>query len=396
MNSILRPNRVRRSANMEQMEDLREQIQQLLDRQAAHEEQMEGMNRAYPVQSRTTYEDITTNITTGEQIQLESYRSIPEFSGNKNQYRSWRNQVLRRMKMIENFKTHPKYEAALGIIRAKVTGAASDIITNNKTAYNISAIIAQLDSVYADQRPLYIVEAEMTCIRQQNKTLQEYHDEINRALNLVISKITISYENGSEQAALATEAQQKAIRTFIIGLRSQTTRNILYGHRPKTLSDALTIAQTVYYDNQYLHLDQSCDQKMKNPNIPKYPHNMSRPMQKQQYDFNVNMNCDRPAQPHQQQPFQPRTFNRPAPMDADNYKRYKQPTNWRQQIQQNAPQQREYDSARQNQPNKMHRINQIQDNKVENTEEYDGDVCGTIPEDLISNASNESSAFLDE
>lgn len=60
------------------------------------------MNRGNPVRRTAEYEDIVTVIETGDQIQLESYRAIPEFYGNKNQYRSWRNQVTRRMRMIEN------------------------------------------------------------------------------------------------------------------------------------------------------------------------------------------------------------------------------------------------------------------------------------------------------
>lgn len=119
----------------------------------------------------------------------------------------------RRIKLIERFKPHPKYEAALGIIRAKITGPASDVLTNNKTAYNI-----------ADQRPLYIREAEMTSIRQLKKTLQEYYDAIYQAFNIVISKIVLTSTHLNEQKPLIEEAQQKAIRTFIIGLKSQATR----------------------------------------------------------------------------------------------------------------------------------------------------------------------------
>lgn len=404
MNSILRPRRLlaKRSADMEQMNELRDQIQQLLDRQAVYDEHMEEMGRGNPVRRTTEYEDIVTVLTTGEQIQLESYRSIPEFSGDKNQYRSWRNQVTRRMQMIENFKTHPKYEAALGIIRAKITGAASDVITNNKTAYNIDAFIARLDSTYADQRPLYIVEAEMTAIKQLNKTLQEYYDEINQALNLVISKITLSYNTLNEQTALVTEAQQKAIRTFIIGLRSQTARNILYGQRPRTLAEALTTAQTIFYDDQYLHLDQYRDSaRNKQQGFQKMSSNMPGQMQKPQYGLNLNCNQQQQQsqQRQQQQSFQTRAFNKPEAMDVDNSNRFKQQINWRQQNQQNTPQKRDYDSARQNFPNKMQRINQIQDNETEQQEVYAGDMNGTIPEDLISNASNESvksSAFLEE
>lgn len=65
---------------------------------------------------------------------------------------------------MKDFKTHPKYEAALGIIRAKLTGAAPNVLTNNKTAYNIDAILRTFDSSFADHRPLYVLEAEMTSI----------------------------------------------------------------------------------------------------------------------------------------------------------------------------------------------------------------------------------------
>lgn len=74
------------------------------------------------------------------------------------------------------------------IIRAKITGAASDILINNDTAMNIDAIIDRLDFSYADQRPLYVIEAEITTIRQGGKTLQEFYDAINQALNMVLRK----------------------------------------------------------------------------------------------------------------------------------------------------------------------------------------------------------------
>lgn len=189
--------------------------------QAEEEDDARALHHAH-----TPYQDITTTINSGDQIQLESYRSIPEFSGDKSQYQSWKSQVTRRMQMIEDYKTHPKYEAALGIIRAKITGAASDALTNNKTVYNIDAIIERLDASYADQRPLYIIEAEMTSIRQGGKSLQEYHDMINRALNLVISKIMLTYSIEAEQKALISQAQVKAIRTFIIGMKSRELHRI--------------------------------------------------------------------------------------------------------------------------------------------------------------------------
>lgn len=210
------------------MEQIQEQIQQILAeiqvsklRHQECEEQITNFKQNCPAKPTIQHEDIVTEITSGDQIQLETYKPIPEFCGNKGQYRPWRNQVVRQMDMIKNFKTHPKYGAALAIIRTKITGPASNVLTNNKTAYNIDAIIERLDLTYADQRPLYIVEAEMSSIKQLGKTLQEYYDSINQALNLVISKIVMTYPTVDKQKSLVGEAQQKAIRTFIVGLKSQ-------------------------------------------------------------------------------------------------------------------------------------------------------------------------------
>lgn len=404
---------------MEALNELREQLQLVVNQLQASEERQRvyesqiatlnnNLNQFRSVQTEAQYEDIKTQITSPDQIQLESYKSIPEFSGNKGQYRSWRNQVVRRMKMIENCKTHPKYEAALGIIRAKITGFASDVLTNNKTAYNIDAIIERLDSSYADQRPLYVVEAEMTSIRQSGKTLQEYYDAINQALNMVISKIVMAYGQLDEQKSLINEAQQKAIRTFIVGLKSLATRNILYSHKPKTLAEAFTTAQTVYFDNQYLQLDQNREpqryEQQKNPQrnqqqqgFPKKPYHGTQQQQQNPPRFSMNMNCNQPQQ-------QPIHKDKPEPMEIDPSNRIKQ-TNWRQPYAQtNGPQKREYNSSGQHmqQPQKVQRINQLQSDESDPNEGYEGDICGDIPDDLISNFSHgtnettESTAFLDE
>lgn len=143
---------------------------------------------------------------------------------------------------------------------------------NNRSSigYNIDAIIEQLDaSTYSDQRPLYITAAEMTSIKQQGKTLQEYHDAINQALNLVVSRILLTYKLPKEQKVVINQVQIKAVRTFIIGLKSHAMRNLLYGGRCKGLSDVYKTAQTIYYDNQYLELDCEAHHKTLRLNLDK-------------------------------------------------------------------------------------------------------------------------------
>lgn len=394
-----------------ELDELRKQIQQM-------QLSLQAINQAYPVQQVSQYEDIRTKLESGDQIQLESYRSIPEFRGDRKQYRSWRNQVVRRMQMIQNFMTHPKYEAALGIIRAKITGPAADVLTNNKTAYNIHAIIEQLDASYTDKRPLYVVEAEMTTIKQWGKTLQEYYEEINQALNSIISKIMLAYPDVNEQRALIRESQIKAVRTFIVGLKSEATRNIVYGGRYKSLAEAFTTAQTVYYDNQFLNLDHTRESGRNRQQALPRSYNMSRPFQNHQAGVNFKLNCNQQQQgfgkrlstepKNYQQPqqlIQPK--NGPEQTNMDTFNRNKQATNWQQPNgQMNVQQKRDYNSPRQNiqQPPGFQRINQIQDNGPFTNVEggtHDGDTYEDIPDDLISNSShvsdgtNISSAFLD-
>lgn len=299
--------------------------------------------------------DIEPEIPTGEQIQLESYRSIPEFSGKQHEYRSWRNQVARRMRIIDAHKKHVKYEAALAIIRSKITGAAADVLTNNKTPYNIICILKTLDSAFTDQRPLYAIEAEMVAIKQNDKSLHQFYNAINFALNAVIAKVTKSYRTEQEQRSLVMEAQKKSIRTFIVGLRFRHMRHILYGRQPKTLSEAYSIAQTVFYDNEHLRLEQGSAMPRGQPQQQRMTNNWNQP----------GMNNGN----------QPRNNN-----GINNY---------------NQPEKQEHNSSRQRseqqQPQKMQRINHLMD--------------GATPEEPTSNDeddsddstnSNESSAFLDE
>lgn len=382
------------------LEELQSQLEEVLTRLQVSENKLEVLTnlqavgddeRSLPVEELLRYDDIMPVIPSGDQIQLESYKSIPEFNGDKRNYRSWRNQVVRRMKMIERFKAHPKYEAALGIVRAKIVGAASDTLTNNQTKYNFDAIIERLDATYADQRPLYIIEAEMTSTKQCEKSLQEFHDAINQALNLLMSKIILTYSSPAEQKALINQAQIKAIRTFIIGLKSRAMRNILYGGKYSTLSQVYTSAQTVYYDDQYLQLEQRCDtikpSRIQRIQQPLYTPGRFYPNVQNEPRFNVKLNCNQPQQTVQQ-------TNKAEPMEVDTSNRFRQNTNWRQPNQfLNAPQKRENESARRyaSQPNKLQRINQVTDSDTNPNEGNEGNICDEIPDDLISYASLESS-----
>jgi hypothetical protein len=339
----------------------------------------------------TSNSDVEPTITSGDQIQLDSYKAIPEFSGNIHEYRPWRYQVYHRMKIIEKFMEHPKYEAALAIIRAKITGPASHVLVNNKSSYNITAIITILDTAYTDQRPLYAIEAEMISIKQNDKNLGQYFNAILFSLNDTISKIVMLYPTDTEQRSLINETQKKAVRTFIVGLKSRTTRQILYGRQPKTLTEAYSIAQTVLYDNESMQLDQNKSifqqrthqQHSTNHNKQQKQWTNNNPWNQQR---NHNFNNHNFNQQRNNNFYQQRNYSEPMEVDGSGQVK----SNWRQPTPQSYGQKRELGSRRSELPQKMQRINRLMD------------AVQQIPSDLISTSSNDStrtnvsSAFLGE
>lgn len=268
--------------------------------------------RTQNVVAVTEYQNIVPTYTSGDSIQLDAFKVIPEFNGEKKIYRSWKSQVSNLMKQIGEYKSHPKYAAALSIIRAKITGAASDILINNNTAHNIDAIIDRLDFSYADQRPLYVIEAEMTSIKQGGKTLQQFYDAINQALNMVLTKIAMQYKETAEQKSLATETQSKAVRTFVTGINSPLIRTTLYGSMPKSLSEAFAIAQTIQYDNKHLQLESGMPMQqkyMRKPEEMRPNFNQNFKHQAQQIRQMPKQNSTLPPQPNQREKYKPQRIN---------------------------------------------------------------------------------------
>lgn len=365
--------------------ELQRKITQLEVTQAAHQP---------PVNvTATEYTDIVPHFETANDIQLDAFKVIHEFNGDKRVYRSWRTQVSKLMKQIDDHKTTPKYAAALSIIRAKITGPASDILINNNTAHNIDAIIDRLDFSFADKRPLYVIESEMTSIKQESKTLQEFYDAINQSLNMVLTKITMTYKEPAEQRSLIAETQSKAIRTFITGLNSALMRTTLYGNMPDSLSKAFTIAQTIQYDNKHLHLDFKPNEQLKNAKRSNElnPNNPNFRYQAQKWNPNA-------TPPNKQQ-------EKPTPMEIDRSGQFiqktQQPPNGFQQTKRTREPSLQHAngaSPSYRHINKSQRVNHVDDaddlysvyeNSMDNN--FDSDTTEEQP-----TASNEESIFLEE
>lgn len=365
--------------------------------------QLEATQNSYQLQTNLTvteYADIVPTYTSGNDIQLDAFKVLHEFSGDKRIYRSWRTQVCKLMKQIENYQTHPRYAAGLSIIRAKITGPASDILINNNTAHHIDAIIDRLDFSYADQRPLYVIEAEMTTIKQHSKSLQEFYDAINQALNMVLTKIAMTYKEAAEQKSLIAETQSKAIRTFITGLNSALIRTTLYGNMPNSLSKAFAVAQTIQYDNQHLQLEYKSVEQQRN--AKKFVE--TRPASNPNFRYQTQQ-LNPTSKPNFNAAPQNKLQQKPTPMEIDSSGQFVQKTQNQHNDFHQTKRQREPSFQYANKPspsfqhtNKSPRVNHIEESDdihsvYENSMENN---CDEETQDNQSTISEEGSIFLGE
>lgn len=106
-----------------------------------------------------------------------------------------------------------------------------------------------MDFSYADKRPLYILEQEMTILHQNKLTIDEFYDEVNEKLNNIIIKINMTYKDKTTTKPFIESANQKALRTFITGLNNRRGE-ILYASNPSSLPEAYAKLQTITNDQE--------------------------------------------------------------------------------------------------------------------------------------------------
>ncbi|XP_054732546.1 uncharacterized protein LOC129240942 [Anastrepha obliqua] len=87
----------------------------------------------------------------------------------------------------------------------------------------------------------------MKRIRQEKRTLAEFHCEVSKALNLALTKVEM--DSSGNPSPMKEYANKEAVRTFILGLNSKYTSGTLYSHNPNDLETAYAIASTIYHDN---------------------------------------------------------------------------------------------------------------------------------------------------
>lgn len=234
-------------------DDRKEKMDALVDQMRLLQQQMLSLSEQVKVLDNTpkveVYQEVKANVNEAKEISLDMFKTLSEFNGDRDRYTAWRNTTINVMKIFEGYTDTPRYFEALSIMRNKIVGAASETLTNYNTVFNFDAIIARLDSTYADKRPIYIIEQEMTVLQQKNLSIEDYYDLVNKKLNSLINKINMTHKDKPVARAMVHDASEKALRTFVTGLRGDLGR-ILYASNPSTLPEAYAKIQTIVNDQE--------------------------------------------------------------------------------------------------------------------------------------------------
>lgn len=232
------------------------------------------------------YKSLSVSVSVPKDVSLDIFKTLPEFDGERNKYATWRSTTKTAISLLANHPTSMRYFEALMIIRNKVTGAASNILNNYNTAFNFDAIIDRLDFTYADKRPLYILEQELTVLQQNKMSMDQFFDKVNEKLNSIVNKINMTYKETETAKAFIKEANEKALRTFITGL-SNRKGEVLYASKPQSLPEAYGMLQTIINDQERINY---ANRFNKNEEWQKMKHPQFRPVQQQKWRENSTEN----------------------------------------------------------------------------------------------------------
>lgn len=190
-----------------------------------------------------TYKEI--EIISGRQCDesLDVVKSLPDFEGKHENYVSWRQAAHTAYRIFEPHQGSSKHYQAVAIIRNKIKGSADMVLSSFNTVLNFKAIIARLDFTYSDKRPIYLIEQELSTLRQGNMTLLQYYDEVEKKLTLLTNKSTMTYDS-TISISMNEKYRMDALRVFISGTKKDLS-NVLFSARPADLPSALALAQEV-------------------------------------------------------------------------------------------------------------------------------------------------------
>lgn len=218
---------------------------------------------------------------------LDVVKSLVDFSGDNDNYVSWRQAAHVAYEQFEPFVGSVKHYQAVSIIRNKIKGSADAVLTSFNTTLNFYAIIARLDAWYADKTPLYVIESQLSVLRQGNLSVNEYYEVVEKKLNQLSNKVVMSYEKNFA-AGMVEKFRNDALRVFVSGLKKSLSDTV-FAARPKDMPSALALAEELEGNRERYNFASSFTSARNQPPSNPVDFRMSRELKlnREQKDFSV-------------------------------------------------------------------------------------------------------------
>lgn len=257
------------------------------------------INNLEPTSAIEEYEEI--QITPGVQCDesLDIVKSVPEFKGEPQTYVSWRQAAITAHKLFEPYQGSSKYYQAVAILRNKIIGSADAALSAYNTVLNFNAIISRLDFTYMDKKSIFTLEQELSTLRQGQKTIIQFYDDVERKLTAIVNKVIMSHEGDNPLIkSLNQKYRDDALRVFISGLRKPLC-DTLFSCKPSDLPTALALAQELATNqtrnNFAIIYNHGLNKALQHPPIPMSPRHQQNTAQ--------NLYNHQPVQPQVSQNF---------------------------------------------------------------------------------------------
>lgn len=332
-----------------------------------------------PVQLVQQNEPINPGYTSENSINISLFKTLPEFNGNRNQYRSWRSQAKFMMDSISAYMNTTTYYQALTIVRNKITGQASDILVTHNTTFNFNSIINRLDYAFNDQRNITTLMDEIRRSYQGKQSLSEYHSRISQIINQVMVQIEIK---GGRDTYAAQLMMDEAVRNFCSGLNNKNVASTILCQHPRDLETAYTMALSCLHDVGLIN-DKQGHRPTYNPDHRIQPRNFNPIPRVEPMDTYERPSFNRQRMTAPPQNYQPQTFR-------NNYERQRSGLPPQNPDRGDTHKRDRQASSFNFNPQKQQRINQIEG-------ESDKEVCYSDQEDDINEPvidDDTSTAFL--
>ena len=272
-------------------------VQNLLN---PYHDQFQGNDQIISVDQRNKLEDL-------DKIP-DVVRCLRTFSGDPQEFNSWKKSVERILQIYEPIKGSAKYYGILNVIRNKIIGRADAALESYNTPLNWPSISRCLIMHYADKRDLTTLEYQMTSLIQGNSTVQEFYQTVYSHLSLILNRISCMDISGESLALFTQTYRDKALDTFIRGLKGDLPR-LLGIREPVDLPQALHLCLKLDNQNFRSNYAMNAQGTLKKVQVLSPPHFSSRRLQQphvagNKTAFEQQPNYDRQLYYNNQRPVQ--------------------------------------------------------------------------------------------